>query len=265
MPGGTITVAGKTVSRLGLGTMRLTGPGTWGNPADTTTALRLLRTAAGDLGISHIDTADAYGPHTVEDLIRRALQPYPPELLLATKAGMIRPAPNLWRPLGRPDYLRAAVEGSLRRLATDRIDLCYLHRVDPAVPLTDQVGALSDLVAEGKIAAVGLSKVTPEQIKEAATVTRIAAVQNCLNLDEPDDPALDHCAAAGIPYVPYRPLNAGHLTARGIGEPLRWLLGLGGHVAPIPGIGSIEHLRALVAATNSCSSRTAKSATPSPA
>lgn len=247
-PGGSITIAGKTVSRLGLGTMRLTGPGTWGHPADSTTALRLLRTAVRHLGITHIDTADAYGPHTVEDLIRWALHPYPAELLLATKVGMIRPAPNIWRPLGRPDYLRATVEASLRRLATDRIDLCYLHRVDPAVPLTDQVGALADLQTEGKIGAVGLSKVTPQQIKEAGTITAIAAVQNCLNLDEPDDPAVEYCAAHDIPYVPYRPLNAGHLAQHGTGQPLHWLLGLGKHIAPIPGTSSIEHLRALVEA-----------------
>ncbi len=245
-PAGTITLADKTVSRLGLGTMRLTGPGTWGPATDADAALQLLRDAVHELGISHVDTADAYGPYTVEELIRRALHPYPDSLLLATKVGMIRPAPNQWRPLGRPDYLRAAVEASLHRLAVDRIDLCYLHRVDPAVPLVDQVGELMDLTAEGKIGAIGLSKVTPEQIKEAATVAPIAAVQNCLNLDEPDDPALRHCASAGIPYVPYRPLNAGALAHGSLGEALGWLLGLGPHVAPIPGTSSIEHLRALV-------------------
>ncbi|MCC5574459.1 aldo/keto reductase [Microtetraspora sp. AC03309] len=248
-PGGVITIAGKQVSRLGLGTMRLTGPGTWDIPADSLTAVEVLRKAM-DQGITHIDTADAYGPHTAEELIWQALNPYPDDLLLATKVGMIRPGPNVWRPLGRPDYLRAAVEGSLRRLAVETVGLCYLHRVDPAVPLADQVGALADLRSEGKVAAVGLSKVTPEQIEEAARIVPIAAVQNCLNLDEPDDPALDYCADNNIPYVPYRPLNAGRLTATaGVGKSLRWLLDLGAHVAPIPATSNSEHLTALVQAT----------------
>ncbi|MFF4926078.1 aldo/keto reductase [Kitasatospora sp. NPDC001261] len=241
----TITIAGKKVPRLGLGTMRLTGPGTWGEPADMVGGTALLREAVHNLGILHIDTADAYGPHTVEELIRRALHPYPEELLLATKVGMVRPAPNVWRPLGRPEYLRAAAEASLRRLGNERIDLCYLHRVDPAVPLADQVGELEDLRTEGKIGAIGLSKVTPEQIREAAALVTVAAVQNCLNAAEPDDPALAYCLANGTPYVPYRPLNAGLLpdpTAA-----LRWLLDLDPLVAPIPGTANPAHLRALFA------------------
>ncbi|MFF0250175.1 aldo/keto reductase [Streptosporangium sandarakinum] len=247
-PGGVITIAGKRVSRLGLGTMRLTGPGTWGPPADVTAARTVLR-AAIDSGITHLDTADAYGPHTVEDLLRRTLHPYPDEVLLATKVGMVRPAPNVWKPLGRPDYLRAAVEACLRRLAIDRIDLCYLHRIDPAVPLADQVGELAALQDEGKVAAIGLSKVTPEQIRHACQVAAIAAVQNCLNLDEPDDPALTYCADNGIPYIPYRPLNAGRLIpSAGIDKPLGWLLALGEHVAPIPATSSPQHLHALVQA-----------------
>ncbi|MCC9307314.1 aldo/keto reductase [Kitasatospora sp. RB6PN24] len=240
-----ITIAGKTVPRLGLGTMRLTGPGTWGYPGDLVGAVELLRTAVNELGILHIDTADAYGPHTVEDLLRRALQPYPEQLLLATKVGMVRPAPNVWRPLGRPEYLRAAVEASLRRLATDRLDLCYLHRVDPTVPLADQVGELEGLRTEGKIGAIGLSKVSPEQIKEARELVTVAAVQNCLNIEEPDDPALPYCLDQGIPYVPYRPLNAG--LAPDPVAALQWLLDLGPQVAPIPGTSDAAHLRALFA------------------
>lgn len=242
--GGTITIAGKTVSRLGLGTMRLTGSGTWDHPADPVRAITVLREAV-KWGISHIDTADAYGPHTVEELIRTALYPYPEHVLIATKVGMVRPGPNVWRPLGRPDYLRAAVHASLRRLAVDALGLCYLHRVDPAVPLVDQVGELADLRDEGKIGAVGLSKVTPEQIEEAGKVVPIAAVQNCLNVGEPDDPAVGYCRERGIPYVAYRPLNAGALTADGA---LRWLLSLGGHVAPIPGTSSLAHLGEIVGA-----------------
>ncbi|MEV6861560.1 aldo/keto reductase [Streptosporangium subroseum] len=202
------------------------------------------------LGITHVDTADAYGPHTVEDLIRQALHPYPGDLLLATKVGLIRPGPNVWKPLGRPDYLRAAVEASLRRLNVDRIDLCYLHRVDPTVPLADQVGALADLQTEGKIATIGLSKVTPEQIRQAGEVA-VVAVQNCLNLEEPDDPALAYCADNNIPYVPYRPLNAGRLTATaGVEKSLSRLLDLGEHVAPIPATSNPQHLIALVRAAS---------------
>ncbi|MEU8203388.1 aldo/keto reductase [Streptosporangium sp. NPDC049046] len=255
-PGGVITIAGKRVSRLGLGTMRLTGPGTWGLPTDVVVARTVLRTAS-ELGITHFDTADAYGPHTVEDLIRRTLHPYPDETLLATKVGMIRPAPNIWKPLGRPDYLRAAVEASLRRLAVDRIDLCYLHRIDPAIPLDDQIGELAALQSEGKIAAIGLSKVTPEQIHRASQVAAIAAVQNCLNLHEPGDPALAYCAENGIPYIPYRPLNAGRLvTTAGIDKSLGWLLALGEHVAPIPATSSPQHLHALVqVTTETCAQR----------
>ncbi|MFI7643288.1 aldo/keto reductase [Nonomuraea sp. NPDC049400] len=249
-PGGAITIASKRISRLGLGTMRLTGPGTWGTPNDTTNAITVLRQAM-TMGITHLDTADAYGPHTVEDLIRQALHPYPDNLLLATKVGMIRPGPNMWKPLGRPDYLRAATEASLRRLAVDRIDLCYLHRVDPTIPLADQIGALADLQTEGKIAAIGLSKVTPEHIRQACEVTSIAAVQNCLNLDEPDDPALAYCADNNIPYVPYRPLNAGRLAATaGVEKSLSWLLDLGEHVAPIPATSNPQHLSALVQAAS---------------
>jgi aryl-alcohol dehydrogenase-like predicted oxidoreductase len=216
----TITIAGKPVPRLGLGTMRLTGAGTWGTPAAPAVAVALLRTAVHDLGILHIDTADAYGPHTVEELIRAALHPYPPQLLLATKVGMVRPAPNVWRPLGRPEYVRAAVEASLRRLGTERIDLCYLHRVDPTVPLADQLGELAALRQEGKIGEVGLSKVAPEQVEEASKVVPVAAVQNCLNVTEPNDPAVAYCQEHGIPYAPYRPLNAGQLGVQhGCGWP----------------------------------------------
>ncbi|GIH69137.1 aldo/keto reductase [Sphaerimonospora thailandensis] len=244
-PGGTIAIADKPVSRLGFGTMRLTGPGTWDHPTDPLAAVAVLRQAI-EAGITHIDTADAYGPHTVEELVRTALHPYPDQVLVATKVGMIRPGPNIWRPLGRPDYLRAAVEASLRRLATETIGLCYLHRIDPAVPLADQVGELADLHKEGKIRAVGLSKVSCAQIEEAARIVPIAAVQNCLNRDEPDDPAVGYCRDRGIPFVAYRPLNAGALTADGGRTALRWLLSLGDHVAPIPGTGSPSHLMELV-------------------
>ncbi|MCD0485210.1 aldo/keto reductase [Streptacidiphilus sp. ASG 303] len=246
-PGGSITIAGKAVSRIGLGTMGLTGPGHWGPPPDRVGAVRLLRLAV-DAGVTHLDTADAYGPHTVEELICEALHPYPPELLVATKVGMIRPGPNRWRPLGRPDYLRHAVEASLRRLGVERLALCYLHRVDPETPLTDQVAELAALRQEGKIAAVGLSKVTVAQAEEAMTIVPVAAVQNVLNRSEPDDPTVDWCRTHRIPFVPYRPLAAGRLaTGTGPGDALRWLLDRGSHVAPIPGTRTATHLAELLA------------------
>ncbi|MEU3712193.1 aldo/keto reductase [Streptomyces catenulae] len=246
-PGGTLHLAGKTVSRLGLGTMRLTGPGTWGYPDDCAGAVHLLRHAVHTHGITHLDTADAYGPHTVEHLIREALFPYPESVLIATKVGMLRTGPNLWTPHGHPAYLCACVEASLRRLGVDQLDLCYLHRIDPNIPLADQVGVLRALQDEGKIAHIGLSKVTPEQIKSVGRDIEIAAVQNALNINERHDPALDLCRDLKIPYVPYRPLNAGTLAPNAyLGAALRWLLDLGPHVAPIPGTSSRTHLTELV-------------------
>ncbi|NEA60133.1 aldo/keto reductase [Streptomyces sp. SID13666] len=247
-PAGWILLAGKRVSRLGLGTMRLTGAGTWGPPRDPDAAIRILREAVHIHGITHIDTADAYGPHTVEELIRRALRPYPADLLIATKVGLVRPGPDWWAPLGRPTYLRSAVEASLRRLSVGRLELCYLHRVDPGVPLEEQVGELRTLQTEGKIGHVGLSKVTVDQIRAASAEIQVAAVQNVLNQTEPDDPAVDYCRVQQIPYIPYRPLNAGTLATAegGAGEALRWLLSLGSHIAPIPGTSSPDHLKGLI-------------------
>ncbi|MFG3255252.1 aldo/keto reductase [Streptomyces sp. NPDC048172] len=244
----TLTLAGKTVPRLGFGTMRLTGPGTWGDPPDTHPAIHLLRTLVHTHGITHLDTADAYGPHTVEHLIRRALWPYPENLLIATKVGMVRPAPNTWLPLGRPEFLRATVEQSLRRLNLERLDLCYLHRVDPTVPFEDQVGTLAELQQEGKIAHVGLSKVTPEQIDLAHALVPVAAVQNKLSMAVPGDtPTVEHCRERGIPYVPYAPLGSGSLATNGqAAKALRWLLDLGEHTAPIPGTSSLPHLEELL-------------------
>ncbi|MFJ1716833.1 aldo/keto reductase [Streptomyces sp. NPDC088260] len=168
-PGGTITIAGKTVSRLGLGTMRLTGQGTWGDPDDRHQAIRVLRHAVHTHGITHIDTADAYGPHTCEHLIRDALYPYPDDVLIATKVGMVRPAPNMWAPHGHPVYLRASVEASLRRLDTDRLDLCYLHRIDPEVPLADQLGTLQAMQDEGKPVFRQSTTLRPSRSTAAAT------------------------------------------------------------------------------------------------
>ncbi|WP_405852125.1 aldo/keto reductase [Streptomyces sp. NBC_01369] len=248
-PGGTTTIAGKTVSRLGFGTMRLTGQGTWGDPDDRHQAIRVLRHAVHTHGITHIDTADAYGPHTCEHLIKDALYPYPDDVLIATKVGMVRPAPNMWAPHGHPVYLRASIEASLRRLDTDRLDLCYLHRIDPEVPLADQLGTLQAMQDEGKIGHIGLSKVTPESIRLASKHISVAAVQNVLNLNDRYDPALELCRDLGIPYVPYRPLDAGNLACEEMmATALHWLLQLGSHVAPIPSTSSPEHLHQIVSA-----------------
>ncbi|WP_327359646.1 aldo/keto reductase [Streptomyces sp. NBC_01304] len=248
-PAGTITLAGKTVSRLGFGTMRLTGPGTWGDPTDRDTALNVLRQAVHDHGITHIDTADAYGPHTVEELIRDALHPYPQDVLIATKVGMIRPAPEMWAPHGHPAYLRASVEASLRRLGVERLELCYLHRIDPEILLDDQVAVLQALQQEGKIGHIGLSKVTPEDIRRVHKEQPVAAVQNALSIIDRDDPALELCRDLDIPYVPYRPLGAGSLAqSHGVLAALDWLLNLGSHVAPIPGTSNPHHLKEIVTA-----------------
>jgi aryl-alcohol dehydrogenase-like predicted oxidoreductase len=249
-PAGTITIAGKTVSRLGFGTMRLTGPGTWGDPTNRETALAILRQAVHSHGISHIDTADAYGPHTVEDLIREALYPYPEHVLIATKVGMVRPAPAQWKPLGNPIYLRACVEASLRRLKVDHLQLCYLHRIDPEVALDDQLAVLQSLKDEGKIGHIGLSKVTPENFHLAAKQITVAAVQNVLNVLDRNGPLLEICQDQDIPYVPYRPLDAGNLVAgHGLESSLSWLFELGPHVAPIPGTSQPHHLTEIVNAT----------------
>ncbi|MCX4826051.1 aldo/keto reductase [Streptomyces sp. NBC_01142] len=246
---GTITIAGKTVSRLGFGTMRLTGPGTWGDPNDRDTAISVLRRAVHTHGITHIDTADSYGPHTVEHLIRDALYPYPEQVLIATKVGLARPAPNVWAPHGHPVYLRSCVEASLRRLGVERLELCYLHRIDPEVLAADQLGTLKALQDEGKIGHIGLSKVTPEAIRMAGKDITIAAVQNVLNMTDRHDPALELCRDLNIPYVPYRPLDAGTLArTHGVFAPLQWLLQLSDHVAPVPSTSQPEHLDQIVTA-----------------
>lgn len=249
------------VRRLGYGTMQLTGPGHWGPPADIDNAIRVLRHAV-NLGVNHLDTADAYGPHTVEDLIRRALYPYPDDLVIATKGGLTRHGPNLWTPCGQPAYLRQCVELSLRRLSVDRIDVYYLHRIDPAVPLADQLGTLSDLQTEGKIRHLGLSKVTVAQLQQAQALAEIVAVQNRLTLHG-SDPALDYAERSGMAYVAYAPLHAGGaaaITADPAGQTstqaaLAWLLNRSPCLLAIPGTQSLVHLAencAAAAATSTC-------------
>src|SRR6202789_965751 len=165
------------VTRLGFGTMRLTGQGVWGDPADRTAALRVLRRAV-ELGINFIDTADSYGPGVSEELVAEALHPYPADLVIATKGGYERPGPNRWTENGKREHLRSACEGSLRRLKLDRIDLYQLHRIDPKGPAEDQLGALQDLQAQGKVKHIGLSEVSVRQIQHARAIVPIVSVQN---------------------------------------------------------------------------------------
>src|ERR1044072_5539627 len=174
---GTFSIGGSLpVYRLGYGAMQLTGPGVWGQPADRGQAIAVLRRAV-ELGINLIDTADSYGPHVSEELIREALHPYPKGLVIATKAGLTRPGRSRWVPLGRPEYLRQACEMSLRRLRVERIDLFQLHRIDPKVPVEDQFGVLKDLQKEGKVRHIGLSEVNVAEIETARRIAPIATVQ----------------------------------------------------------------------------------------
>jgi len=259
----------RPVYRLGFGAMRLTGKGIWGEPRDHGEAIAVLRRAL-ELGINLIDTADSYGPAVSERLIAEALYPYPPELVIATKGGLERPGPDQWTPNGRPEHLRAACEGSLRRLKLERIDLYQLHRIDPAVPFDDQLGTLRDLQQQGKIRHVGLSEVSVADIERARMLVPIVSVQNRYNLVErhaappsagvthpqPPELVLEHCEREGIAFIPWFPLFAGDLAKpRGpvarVATRLRvtpaqvalaWLLKRSPVMLPIPGTSSVKHL-----------------------
>lgn len=250
------------VHRLGYGVMQLPGPGVWGPPRDRDTAVAVLRRVV-DLGVNLIDTADAYGPAVANHLIREALHPYPEDLVIATKVGLTRQGPGRWTPVGRPAYLRQQVEMNLFDLGLERIDLLQLHRVDPDVPLEDQVGELAALRSEGKIRHVGLSEVPVEQIEAARRIVPIVSVQNRYNLaDRAAGDVLDHCAQEGIAFIPWFPLATGELA--GEGSPvaklasdkgvsasqlaLAWLLHRSPVILPIPGTSSVEHLEDNVAA-----------------
>jgi aryl-alcohol dehydrogenase-like predicted oxidoreductase len=249
------------VDRIGFGSMQLTGPGHWGPPSDPEGAVRLLREVV-NAGVTHIDTADAYGPHTVEECIRKALHPYPDDLVIATKGGMTRQGPNQWAPCGQPHYLRQCVEMSLSRLRAERISLYYLHRIDPKVALEDQLGVLTDMQAEGKIHHIGVSKVSLEQLRTASKLVTIAAVQNRCNLaDWASDQVLAHCEATGITFVAYAPLAAGALTTPGLLDQiaedygvtpaklaLAWLLHRSPATLPIPGTARSAHFHENLAA-----------------
>jgi aryl-alcohol dehydrogenase-like predicted oxidoreductase len=243
------------VNRLGYGAMRLTGPGIWGDPADPDEAVRVLRRAV-EAGITFIDTADAYGPFVSEMLIKKALHPYPSDLVIATKAGLTRSGPDIWRPVGRPEYLRQQVELSLRHLGLERIDLLQLHRIDPQVPLADQLGELALMQREGKIRHIGVSEVSIAEFEAARAITPIVSVQNLFNLSQRDaEPLLDHVAKLGVAFIPWFPLATGTLAkpggvldaiARAHGATpsqlaLAWLLHRSPVMLPIPGTSSVKH------------------------
>ena len=260
---GEFSIGGKLpVTRLGYGTMQLTGPGVWGDPKDPDEAVRVLRRAV-DLGVNFLDTADAYGPVVAEQLTRKALHPYPADLVIATKVGQTRQGPGIWTPVGRPEYLRQQAEMSLRHLGLEQIPLLQLHRIDPKVPLEDQVGELAKLQEEGKIGFIGLSEVTVEQLRAAQAVAPIATVQNLYNLaNRSAEELLDYSAANGIGFIPWFPLATGELArpgsplaelaARRGATPsqlaLAWLLHRSPVMLPIPGTSSVSHLEDNVAA-----------------
>lgn len=250
------------VNRLGYGAMRITGKGIWGEPESRDEAIRVLRRAF-DLGINFIDTADSYGPDVSEQLIAEALHPYAANLVIATKAGYDRPGPDQWVMNGRPEHLRAACEGSLRRLRIERIDLFQLHRIDPKVPVNDQLGALKDLQHEGKIRHVGLSEVSVPQIEHARTVVPIVTVQNRYSvLDRAAEDVLEYCEKANIGFIPWFPLGAGKASAAGSALAaaatrlkitpsqlaIAWLLWRSPVMLPIPGTSRVQHLQENVAA-----------------
>jgi pyridoxine 4-dehydrogenase len=259
---GTTDVGGDlTVNRLGFGAMRITGQGIWGDPPDRDRAFATLRRAV-ELGVNFIDTADSYGPETSEHLIAGALYPYPDDLVIATKGGLIRPGPGRWDPDGRPEHLRKACEGSLRRLRLEQIPLYQFHRPDPNVPFAESVGEIAALKAEGKIRHVGLSNVNEEQLREAQAIVPIVSIQNRYNVtDRSSQSVLDLCEEESLVFLPWAPIQEAErkpailqaARSRGVTEHqvvLAWLLASSPAMLPIPGTGSPEHVTDNVAAAS---------------
>jgi len=257
---GTIDLGGDlTVNRVGFGAMRITGRGIWGDPSDVEEARVVLRRAV-ELGVQFIDTADSYGPEVSERLIADALHPYPEDLVIGTKGGLVRPGPGRWDANGLPEHLREACEGSLRRLRVDQITLYQFHRPDPAVPLTESIGALVQLKDEGKIRHIGLCNVNETQLREAQAITPIVSVQNRYNVvDRTSEPLVDLCEQEGLAFLPWAPIQDGdertavrtvadrhHVTARQV--VLAWLLARSPAMLPIPGTASVAHLEENLAA-----------------
>jgi pyridoxine 4-dehydrogenase len=261
---GTFTLGGDiTVNRMGFGAMRITGQGIWGDPKDPAEAKKVLRRAI-ELGVNLIDTADSYGPEVSEDLIAEALYPYPKDLLIATKGGLTRQGPDVWKPVGRPEYLQQCVEMSLRRLKVDTIDLYQLHRIDPKVPAEETLGALKELQEAGKIRHIGLSEVKVEEIEHAKTIVDVVSVQNLYNLtNRQSEDVLDYCEKNSLGFIPWFPIASGDLAKPGgpldqaakkhdatVGQlALAWLLKRSPVILPIPGTSSVAHLEENVAAS----------------
>ncbi len=260
---GTVSLGGElTVNRFGFGAMRITGPGIWGPPRDRTEALAVLRRAV-ELGVNFIDTADSYGPNVSEELIAEALHPYPRDLVIATKGGWLRPGPDQWSHDASPQHLREAVEGSLKRLRVERIDVYQLHAPDPAIKFGASVAALAKLRKEGKIRLIGLSNVTREHIERAEKIVPIASVQNRYGFDDREwDNVVDYCTERRIPFIPWFPLGAGKVAHEALGRvaqthqatekqiALAWLLQRSPVMLPIPGTSSVKHLEENIAAAS---------------
>ena len=259
---GTIDVGGDlTVNRLGFGAMRITGQGIWGEPPDRGQARAAIKRAV-ELGVNFIDTADSYGPDVSETLIAEALYPYPDDLVIASKGGLIRPGPGRWEPDGRPEHLREVLEGSLSRLRVERIDLYQLHRPDPKVPLEESIGALAELKNQGKIRHLGVSNVTEDQLQRAEKITPIVSVQNRYNVvDRTSESMVDLCEQEELAFLPWAPIqeadevdvithaarNHGYTPRQIV---LAWLLARSPQILPIPGSGSPEHVEANIAAAS---------------
>lgn len=258
---GTFALGGETeINRMGYGAMRITGEGIWGPPKDHDAAIAVLKRVV-ELEVNFIDTADAYGPDVSEDLIAEALHPYDNGVIVATKGGLTRSGPGQWHANGRPEYLRGAIEGSLKRLKVDQIDLYQHHRPDPDVPYTDTIGEIARLKEEGKIRYVGVSNVTTEQLETALSIVPVVTVQNRYNLfDREHEAVLDMCEEKGIGFIPWFPVGAGQLdqskleamaskyNATAYQMALAWLLKRSPVMLPIPGTSSIAHLEENVAA-----------------
>jgi len=257
---GTINIGGDlTVNRIGFGAMRITGDGIMGPPADRERAKAALRKAV-ELGVNFIDTADSYGPNVSEELIAETLYPYPDDLVIATKGGLLRPGPNRWEADGRPEHLREVCEGSLRRLKLDQIPLYQFHRPDPKVPFAESIGALIRLRDEGKIRHIGVSNVSEEQVQEALKLTPVVSVQNRYNLNDRSSEAMvDLCEQEGLVFLPWAPIQDSDqlVPVRTAAErhkastrqvALAWLLGRSPQILPIPGSGSPEHVAQNIAA-----------------
>jgi pyridoxine 4-dehydrogenase len=259
---GTLDVGGDlTVNRLGFGAMRITGKGIWGEPPDRDEAKAVLRRAV-ELGVNFIDTANSYGPDVSEELIAEALHPYPDDLVIATKGGLERPGPNRWTPNGRPDHLREACDGSLKRLRLDQIAVYQFHRPDPKVPLEESVGALVELKDAGKIRHIALSNVSEPELRKAQRLTPIVSIQNRFNVsDRSSESMLDLCEQEELAFLPWAPVQdvdgqrAVKAAAKRHGVTptqvvLAWLLARSPAMLPIPGTGSVAHLEENVAAAS---------------